>query len=101
MQIEFSKIAKISLKKNIDFLEKVWTRKEINVFLDDVDHLTLSLKENKFLQFQRYSENIRSALIGKNHVRVYFRKENENLIKVLLFFDVRQNPDELFELLKQ
>lgn len=101
MQIEFTKIAKISLKENIDFLLRVWTNREVNSFLDDVDNLTLNLKENKFLQFQQYSGDIRSALIGKNHVRVYFRKENKNVIKILLYFDVRQNPEKLNELLNQ
>lgn len=101
MQIKFTKIANISLKENVDFLEKIWTSKEINAFLDDVDNLTLSLKRGKFPQFQKYSRNIRSALIGKNHVRVYFRKENKNVIEILLYFDVRQNPEKLTELLKQ
>ncbi len=50
MQIEFSKIAKISLKENIDFLEMIWTTKEVNIFPDDVNNLIVSLKENKFLQ---------------------------------------------------
>jgi hypothetical protein len=31
---------------------------------------------------------------------MYFRKENEKQIKVLLFFDVRQNPEKIIELLK-
>lgn len=49
--------------------------------------------------FQEYSKNIRSALIGKNHIRMYFRKKNKDTIEVLLFFDTRQDPEKLQELL--
>lgn len=45
-------------------------------------------------------KDIRSALIGKKHVKMYFRKENETQINVLLFFDMRQNPEKIIDLLK-
>ncbi len=54
MQVEFTELAKITLKKNIEFLKTVWTDKEVEEFLDDVENLTLTLKEGKFLMFQKY-----------------------------------------------
>ena len=100
MQVEFTKIAKLTLKKNVDFLKILWTDKEVAEFLDDVDNLTRTLKEGKFLMFQEYSKNIRSALIGRKHVRVYFKLQNKNLIKILLYFHTKEAPKKLREYLK-
>ncbi|OCK51354.1 hypothetical protein BA768_16935 [Chryseobacterium sp. CBo1] len=77
-----------------------WTNKQIVSLLQDVNKVTLDLKNGKFNQFQRYSKDIRSALIGKKHVRMYFRKENESQIRILLFFDMRQNPEKIIDLLR-
>lgn len=100
MQIEFSKIAQLTLRNQIEFLEMTWTNKQIVSLLQDVNKVTLDLKNGKFNQFQRYSKDIRSALIGKKHARMYFRKENETQINVLLFFDMRQNPEKIIDLLR-
>ena len=100
MQIRLSKIAKKTLQREIDFLEMIWTRKEIIVFLKDVKDVITDLENGKYLQFQKSFLNTRSALIGKNHVRMYFRKESKDLIRVLLFFDMRQDPQKIIELLK-
>jgi len=100
MQIEISKIAKESLGEQIEFLEKIWSNREIVIFLEDVIKVTSDLKEGKFNLYQKYSNDIRSALIGKKHVRMFFRKENEIKIIILLFFDMRQNPQKILDLLK-
>ena len=92
MQIEFSEIAKQSLAEQIAFLELIWTNKEITNLLNDIKKVLVNLKSNKYKHYQLFARDIRSALIGKKHVRMFFRKENDNLIKVLLFFDIRQNP---------
>lgn len=100
MRVVFTEIAEETHEGIIEFLSFQWTEREINIFLNDVDDLLKNLETGKFLQYQEYSDDIRSALIGKKHVRVYFRKENKNLIKILLFFNTRQNPDKLFEFLR-
>lgn len=100
MQIEFSEIAIKSLRDQIIFLEVTWTNKEIISFLKDIRKVSDDLKENKFTIYQQYSKDIRSALIGRKHVRMFFKKENGEKIIVLLFFDMRQNPERLNEVLK-
>ena len=100
MQIEFSKIAKQTLHDQIEFLEKTWTKKEIINFLRDIKKVSENLRVNKLEMYQKYSKNIRSALIGKRHVRMFFKKESENKIIVLLFFDMRQDPRKIFDILK-
>ncbi len=99
MQVEFSEIARQTLAENIEFLNKIWTRREIVFFLNDVKRITDDLENGKYLQFENSSRKTKSVLIGKKHVRMFFRKENEDLIKVLLFFDMRQDPQKLLDLL--
>ena len=100
MQIRYSEIAKSSLKQNIEFLKFLWTPKELDVFLSDVEIVLQNLKNGNFNQYKIEKKNIRSVLIGKKHVKMYFRKENEELIRVLLFFEMRQNPKKISKLLK-
>ncbi|PVV54837.1 hypothetical protein [Chryseobacterium sp. HMWF035] len=100
MRIIFSKVASRSYENILEFLSQTWTEKEIGIFIDEAEKVTNQLKEGKFLLFQKYSKDIRSALIGKKHVRMFFRKESETKIKVLLFFDMRQDPQKILELLQ-
>lgn len=100
MQVEFSKIAKQTLVENIEFLRKVWTNREIVIFLEDVKRITNDLENGKYFQFQNSSQKTKSVLIGKKHVRMFFRKENETQIKILIFFDMRQNPQKIIDLLQ-
>lgn len=101
MQVEFSEIARKTLDENIQFLRKIWTSREIVNFLQDVKRITNDLENGHYSQFQNSADDsIKSVLIGKKHVRMFFRKENEQQIKVLLFFDMRQNPEKIIELLK-
>lgn len=100
MQVEFSKIARRTLLENIEFLNKVWTRREVVIFLNDVKRITEDLENGKYLQFENSSRKTKSVLIGKKHVRMFFRKENDDLIKVLLFFDMRQDPQKIIDLLQ-
>lgn len=100
MQVEFSRIAKKSLRENIEFLEKRWTQREIVHLLLDIKKVTNELEAGKYKQYQKSQSKTRSALIGKKHIRMFFRKEDENSIKILLFFDLRQNPKKILDLLK-
>ncbi len=100
MQVEFSEIARRTLTENIEFLSKVWTSREVVIFLNDVKRITDDLENGKYLQFKNSSRKTKSVLIGKKHVRMFFRKENDDLIKVLLFFDMRQDPQKIIDLLQ-
>ena len=88
------------MKILLNFFSETWTEKEINVFIDEAEKVVEKLKEGKFKLYQKYSKDIRSALIGKKHVRMFFRKENDAKIKILLFFDVRQDPQKILDLLQ-
>lgn len=98
MRIIFSKVANESYENILEFLSQTWTEKEIGVFIDEAEKVIDKLKECKFRLYQKYSKDIRSALIGKKHVRMFFRKDSQ--IQILLFFDMRQDPQKILELLQ-
>ncbi|WP_312901855.1 hypothetical protein [Chryseobacterium taichungense] len=100
MQVEFSEIARKTLAENIEFLRITWTNREITIFLDDVKKITNDLENGKYLQFRSSFLKTKSVLIGKKHIRMFFRKENDDKIKILLFFDMRQDPQKILDLLK-
>lgn len=99
MQIVFTKIANSSLRENLYFLERVWTAREVGNLLDDIELVISNLQAGKINQYQKSPLNTRSALIGKRHVRMYFRKSGD-IITILLFYDVRQNPKNITAFLK-
>lgn len=100
MRVIFTKVAERTYEDVLLFLSEIWTQKEMDVFINDTENIINQLIVGKYFMFQKSLFNTRSTLIGKKHVRMYFRKENENQIKVLLFFDMRQNPQKILDLLK-
>ena len=72
MQVRYSKIAKSSLKQNIEFLKNLWTPLEVNVFLKDVETVLENLKKGNIKNYKIENENIHSVLIGKRHVKIVF-----------------------------
>ncbi len=100
MRIIFSKVAVQTYDDILEFLSQTWTEKEINIFIDEAEKIVNQLKQGKFRLYQKYAGNIRSALIGKKHVRMFFRTEAQDRIIVLLFFDMRQDPQKIIDLLQ-
>lgn len=100
MRVIFTKVAISSYEGILEFLSEVWTEKEIGVFINDVEHIVNQLRDGKYTMFVKSNHKTGSVLIGKKHIRMFFRKENEIQIKVLLFFDMRQNPEKIIKLLK-
>ena len=99
MRVIFSEIADQTYGEVLTFLSNALTGKEMNTFINDTSAVVDQLGKGRFKQFQKSILNTRSALIGKKHIRMYFRQDGDS-IKVLLFFDVRQNPQKIIELLK-
>lgn len=99
MRVIFSKIADQTYGDVLTFLSNVWTEKEMSTFISDTSDVVDQLEKGRFKQFQKSILNTRSALIGKKYIRMYFRRE-ESMITVLLFFDVRQDPQKIIDLLK-
>ncbi len=100
MEITTSKIGKQTLKESIEFLEKIWSSKEVDLFLQDVENVIFELKNNRHLKYPKFYKNIRSVLIAKRHVRMFFKVEKAQ-ITILLFFDMRQDYKKIKDFLNQ
>lgn len=100
MRVIFSKIADQTYREVLTFLSNVWTEKEMYTFISDTSNVVDQLENGRFKHYQKSILNTRSALIGKKHIRMFFRKETEDQILILLFFDMRQDPQKILDLLK-
>lgn len=54
MQIEFSEVAKKTLREQIIFLENTWSNREIVIFLQDIRKVSDDLKNGRFKLYQKY-----------------------------------------------
>lgn len=54
------------MKILLNFFPKPGQKKKLMYFIDEAEKVVEKLKEGKFKLYQKYSKDIRSALIGKN-----------------------------------
>ena len=78
------------LEKLLKYLEKDWSKKIADAFLDRLDKHLISIKHNPLLGLATTLKDTRSLIITK-HNRLYYRIENQRLI-ILNLIDTRINP---------
>lgn len=91
--IVWSDSAKMSFDKIIDYLEKNWTKKEIEIFLNRTEEVLFTLK--RYPEMCRPSgkrKNVRIALLNKHTQMFYHFKPRKKQIEVLLFWSMKRNP---------
>ena len=95
-EIIWSPLAIRTYGDNIEYLEKSWTAKEVESFID------LTAKKLQVLkQFPGtgYSSNqnrsLRKTLIGKRMMLIYRYNPHKNTIELVRFFNTWQNPEKL------
>ena len=93
MKVLWTPKAILSLKATAEFLDKIWKNQSIlDTFLIEIDKAILQIQKYP-ASGVKFHDNIRRILIHKN-VSLFY-KEESNLLKILLIWDNRQNPDEL------
>ncbi len=95
--ISWSDEALQSLTDYVGFLEKSWNEKVVDDFLDLVDEKIDLIRVNPRIGEKVYFTEFRRALVHKN-VAIYY-KEDDQGIKILLVWDNRQNPENLYKML--
>jgi plasmid stabilization system protein ParE len=90
-EIVWTKKARETTEKVVDYLENNWSAKVADYFIDNI-HFHLSMLASGSLKGRPLKTNskIKSVLITK-HNRLYYR-ERKNSIQLLLLWDTRQNP---------
>jgi len=96
MNVNWTHQAVKSFNKNIEWLEKHWTIKEIENFINDTEIIIKKIAQNPaiFAQSEK-KKTIRKGSINKI-VSIFYRiHPKKKSIDILLFWDNRQNPDNL------
>lgn len=83
-----------SLQVILDFLGEVWNQKVIDTFLTHLDYRIEQIKIDPELAPIFENSDIRQLIIH-NTVSLFYKNSPEHL-KILLIWDNRQNPNELF-----
>ena len=94
MQVIFSKRAKVRLENLLDFLEKEWSKKSKNDFINKLDRsiaqiskLPVSCPESK--KFKGLFK-----CVVTRQTTIFYRIKDQT-IQVITLFDTRQNPNKL------
>ena len=100
-KIVWTNLAFISLDNNIEILLNNWSEEIVSIFLDNIETFSKQVKNNP-LHFPKSTEypNYRKAVVHKN-ISIFYRIDEINyLIYINLIWGNKQNPNNLFELLK-
>jgi len=96
MDIFWTPKARYTYFKVLDHLEKEWTEREIQNFINEVDHLLNQIKQNpEMFEESRKKRYVRKGFISK-HITLYYReKPRKKELQLLIFWDNRQDPENL------
>lgn len=93
-----TKLAEDTYLQNIEYLENIWSEKEIIKFIKKVDEVVsiLKISPQTFKKY-RVNHNIHQIEIMKQITLFY--QINDNNVELLLFFNNYQDPNQLKKLL--
>ena len=93
-----TKLAENTYHQNIDYLENIWSEKEIINFIKKVDEVITILKASP-KTFKKYRSNSKIHQIEIMKQITLFYQINNDDVELLLFFNNYQNPNQLKKLL--
>ena len=85
--------AEITFALVLEYLEQKWTSKEVEIFIDRTDEVINYLSENPRQYIHSKKKDAYRAVITRQ-VSLYYRIKLTE-IELLIFWDTRQNPDNL------
>ncbi len=96
VRIIWSNEAETTFEKNIDYLQKNWTDKEITNFIKQTNHILFRIEENPMM----YMASPKSRFIRKAHINkyiiLYFRYYvSKKEVVLLSFWHSKQNLKKL------
>jgi len=96
MDIFWTPKARHTYFKVLDHLEKAWTEREIQNFINEVDNLLEQIKQNpEMFEESRKKRNVRKGFVTKHNTLYYRVRPRKEELQLLLFWDNRQDPDKL------
>ena len=92
-EILWTDSAKLTFSKIIDYLDKNWSEREIDIFVKRTEDVLSTLKHYpEMFRPSAKRKNVRIALLNKHTQMVYHYKPRKKQIEVLLFWGMKQNP---------
>ena len=96
MKISWTRTARRTYFKVLDYLAENWTKREVVNFINEVENLLNQITNNpEMFQSSRKKKNVRKALITKHNTLYYRIKPRKKELELITFWDNRQNPNKL------
>ena len=96
MDIFWTPRARHTYFKVLDHLEKAWTEREIQNFINEVDHLLEQIKQNpEMFEESRKKRNVRKGFVTKHNTLYYRVRPRKKELQLLVFWDNLQDPGKL------
>jgi hypothetical protein len=93
MKVSWTPTARITYFSVIAYLEKAWTKKEIQSFVDEVEKVIGQIIIDPYMFEQsRKKKNVRKGFVTKYNTLYYRVKPIKKEIELITFWDNRQNP---------
>lgn len=93
-KVLWTPVARNSLVETVDFISELWNDQVVNDFLSQLDYRIKQIQSNPELASPFKNSEFRQLIIHKS-VSLFYRNYSEYL-KLLLVWDNRQNPAQLF-----
>ena len=96
MKVVWTGKAKISFSKILEYLNENRTQKEINNFAAEAQKAIFQIGQNPFMFITSgKKKNIRKGFVNRKVSLFYRIRKRKKEIELLLFWDNRQNPEDL------
>jgi len=96
MKISWTPTARKTYFHVLDYLEKTWTDREIQNFINEVENLLDMIAKNpKMFEKSGKKKNIRKGFITKHNTLYYRVMPKKKELQLLLFWDNRQDLKKL------
>lgn len=95
-EILWTDSAKHTFNKIVEYLREEWTEKEAQKFIDAATKMLSTLK--RYPEICRPSlkrKNVRIGILNKHTQIIYHFKPGKKQLKILLFWNFKQNPSKL------
>lgn len=89
-------MARITYFEVIEYLEKDWTLKEINNFINEVEEVLKRISANPYMfQASRRKNNIRRGFITRHNSLYYRIRPRKKEIELITFWNNSKSPKKL------
>jgi len=94
-KVNWTDEAKFTFNENIEYLKDEWDLGTINKFLDRVDEVEMSIRQNPNLYpVYRKSDQTHKCVLNQ-HITLYYRVVSPSRIDFITFWNTHQNPRKL------